>query len=181
MQTIDERGQRSSHVEDRHRLVLELPDKHVSRDNLGRLLRRVLDVFNQDFVGRIQELGYHDIRPRHATVFAHLDPNGTRASDLATRAGMTRQSMGEMIAELVGRGYLEQKPDPTDGRAKVVMLTPRGRQHVIDAASVAHHVQECWQERLGVECSREFRSTLEELAAHTSGGRRGARLGPAND
>ena len=162
-------------------MVVELPDKHVSRDNIGRLLRRVLDLFNQDFIGRLHELGYHDIRPRHATVFAHLDPHGTRASDLAIRAGMTRQSMGEMIAELVGRGYLQQKPDPTDGRAKVVKLTERGEQHVRDAAAVADQVHESWEQRLGTERMRAMRSTLEELAAHSTGGRRGSKLGQAND
>lgn len=180
IQSIDRGLQRNSAAEDRTSLIVELPDRHVTRDNLGRLLRRVLDLFNQEFVGRMQGLGYQDIRPRHATVFAHLDPHGTRASDLATRAGMTRQSMGEMIAELVKHGYLEQKPDPTDGRAKVVLLTPRGKQHVSDAARVAVQVQETWERRLGVDRSHELRSILEEMASYRVGGRQG-RLVPAND
>src|SRR5438105_4237099 len=99
VQSIDAAArERSLRAESGPNLVIDRPDKHVARDNIGRLLRRVLDLFNQDFIGRLHELGYHDIRPRHATVFAHLDPHGTRASDLAMRAGMTRQSMGEMIA-----------------------------------------------------------------------------------
>lgn len=60
-------------------------------------------------------------------VFGRLPFEGARASDLAARAGVTRQSMGEVIREMVELGYLEMQPDPADRRAKLVTYTEYGR------------------------------------------------------
>ena len=58
---------------------------------------------------------------------------------MAARAGITRQSMGEIIRGLVALGVVEMRPDPEDGRAKIVAYTPMGReiaragsQHILD-------------------------------------------------
>ncbi len=67
--------------------------------------------------------GYPEIKHAHNAVFATLLVTGNRATDMADRAGITRQSMGEIIRELVGLGILEMKPDPDDRRAKLVSYT----------------------------------------------------------
>ena len=74
----------------------------------------------------LRDAGFDDLRAAHATPFMVLDPEGTRSSVLATRAHMTKQAMGELIAYLTDRGYLESVPDPTDGRARLVRPTARG-------------------------------------------------------
>jgi DNA-binding MarR family transcriptional regulator len=70
--------------------------------------------------------GFTEIQPAHNAVFATLPPDGARAADMAARAGITRQSMGEVIRDLVGLGILETVPDPADGRAKIVRFTDEG-------------------------------------------------------
>lgn len=55
---------------------------------------------------------------------------GARSADLAARAGITRQSMGEVVRELVGMGVLEMTVDPDDARAKRVTYTRAGLQQV---------------------------------------------------
>lgn len=165
VQSAEPKGRDAAFPAKERPILVGLPDQQVTREHLGRLLRRVLDLFSQDFAQRLHESGYHDIRPGHGSVFAHLDAQGTRATDLAMRAGMTRQAMGEMITELVGRGYLQQRRDPTDGRAKLVTLTGPGERLVRDAAIATDQVNECWGERLGADRMRELRSTLEELVA----------------
>ena len=70
--------------------------------------------------------GFSEIQPAHNAVFATLPPEGARSADMAMRAGVTRQSMGEAIRDLVGLGWLEMVPDPTDGRAKIVTFTDEG-------------------------------------------------------
>jgi DNA-binding MarR family transcriptional regulator len=60
---------------------------------------------------------------------------------------MTHQSMGELVASLEWGGWVERRPDPTDGRARLVCLTPAGRDLVIRGL---HHIAEIeaeWQER----------------------------------
>jgi len=143
---------------------LDPASKDVTRDNIGRLFRRAMETFNLQLQMRLQVLGYRDIRPRHFTVFSHLDLDGTRAAELARRAGMTRQSMGELVAQLVGLGYLEQRPDPTDRRSKVVMLTAKGVQHVRAARRTINDINRGWEDRVGSDRMRALRATLEELA-----------------
>ena len=67
-----------------------------------------------------------DIKPAHNHLFGVLGDDGDRPAALAARAGITRQSMGEVIRDLVGLGILEMVPDPDDGRAKVVRYTDEG-------------------------------------------------------
>ena len=75
----------------------------------------------------------------HNSVFATLAEEGSRAADMAVRAGITRQSMGEVIRDMVALGILEMRPDPEDRRAKLVTYTEHGRrvagrgyQHLIE-------------------------------------------------
>jgi DNA-binding MarR family transcriptional regulator len=79
-----------------------------------------------DMVRAAHRLGRTDIKPAHNALFGFLGRGGDRAAALAARAGITRQSMGEVIRELVGLGILEMVPDPTDRRAKLVRYTEEG-------------------------------------------------------
>ena len=89
--------------------------------------------FNRDLIAALRAKGFRDIRPAHGAVFANVDEAGTRPSELARRADMTKQAMGELIADLESKGYVERRRDPNDGRAHLVVLTERGRR--VDAAA----------------------------------------------
>jgi DNA-binding MarR family transcriptional regulator len=69
------------------------------------------------------------IRPAiqdQAALYQNLDRNGTRLTVIADRAGMTKQSMVELIGKAEALGLVERRSDPTDGRAKIVFFTPPG-------------------------------------------------------
>ena len=75
------------------------------------------------------ERGYDDVRPGHGAVFLHVDRRaGTRLGELARRAGITKQSMMQVVDDLEARGYVRRVPDPADARAKLVRLTAEGRR-----------------------------------------------------
>lgn len=84
--------------------------------------------------------GFTELTHAHNAVFATLPgEGGARAADMAVRAGITRQSMGEVIRDLVGLGIVEMTPDPDDRRAKVVGWTEygltvakQGHEHLAD-------------------------------------------------
>lgn len=80
----------------------------------------------QDMVRAARELGFEEAKSSHNAVFGTLSVEGERSVDLAARAGITRQSMGEVIREMVGLGLLEMVTDPSDRRAKLVRYTPEG-------------------------------------------------------
>ena len=68
--------------------------------------------------------GHPDVRPPHGSVLQYLDQAGTRVSELAARAQVTKQSMAELLLHLERHGYVERVPDPSDRRAKTLHLTP---------------------------------------------------------
>ena len=75
---------------------------------------------------QLLEAGYTDIRPTHGCVFRFVHGDGMRLTELASLAGLTKQSVGEIVDDLVGLGYIERFPDPTDKRAKLIRLTAKG-------------------------------------------------------
>jgi DNA-binding MarR family transcriptional regulator len=60
--------------------------------------------------------------------FIHTDLDGIRLTRLADKSRMTPQALGELVDDLVELGYLRRVPDPTDGRAKLIVFTGRGRE-----------------------------------------------------
>jgi len=64
-------------------------------------------------------------KPSHSAVFAQIRAAGSRLTELARGANMTPQAMGELVDELEELRYLERRPDPTDRRAKLIVLTSR--------------------------------------------------------
>jgi DNA-binding MarR family transcriptional regulator len=90
------------------------------------LVRRADRAFQNHMIKEAHARGRTDLKQAHNALFSIMGAEGERASSLATRAGITRQSMGEVIRDLVGLGILEMVPDPEDGRAKVVRYTEEG-------------------------------------------------------
>jgi DNA-binding MarR family transcriptional regulator len=108
---------------------------------------------------------FPDLRPAHLIVFQMIDypPGGTRLTELAERAQMTPQSMGELIDTLEARGYVERIPDPADRRAKLICYTPHGWDaHERGAESVAA-IQFLWAQRLGADKFDQLIELLREL------------------
>lgn len=135
------------------------------RANVGAQLFRAARAFDARVVRELHGAGYPDIRAAHAAVFARIRPEGSRVVDIAARAGMTKQSMGELVDDLVAKGYLERVPDPSDGRARLVVLTERGRRHRETALAIMGGIERDYQARLGAELYAALRAALDELAA----------------
>ena len=108
--------------------------------------------------------GFEDVRPAHYAVFRFLRPEGSRVTELAEDARMTKQSMGELVAYLERRGYVERLPDPHDGRAKIVVWTEAGLGWAEAAAERLGEIEDALAERIGgQERLEELGDSLEEL------------------
>jgi MarR family transcriptional regulator, temperature-dependent positive regulator of motility len=134
------------------------------RENIGRLLLRAQRDFDAALNARLRERGYPDVRLAHSALFAHIDPEGTRSSELAERAGMTKQGMGQLVACLEKKGYIERVEDPGDGRARVVRLTKKGRRHVRDAREIIGEIEDAYARRLGDGRLETLRAILIDLS-----------------
>ena len=104
--------------------------------NVGILLREPFLAFSAELLSRLNAAGYDDLRPAHLVVFQHIDPAGSRVTELAARAQLAKPSMSYLVEELERRGYLERRLDPTDGRARLVHLTERGWAEIADALEI---------------------------------------------
>ena len=116
--------------------------------------------FNLHMVEVTHAAGRPEIKPSHNAVVAHLPSSEPRrAADLATRAGMTRQSMGELVRELEGFGLVEMVPDPQDGRAKLVSWTEDG----LAIARIGKRHLAAIERRLEAEFGAEYESARRVL------------------
>src|SRR5690348_18297166 len=87
--------------------------EYPTQTPMVRLLNLALVEFAEELQRRMTAAGFTDLRPGHGCVFGGIDPyNGSRLTELAERAAMTKQSVGEVTNDLEQRGYLERIADP---------------------------------------------------------------------
>jgi DNA-binding MarR family transcriptional regulator len=141
----------------------------AARVPLIRLLDVAFDEFSDELAKRVEAAGYTDIRPGHGCVFGTIEPEGSRLTELAERANMTKQSVGEAASDLEQRGYVERVPDPEDGRAKIIRLTERGREAQAIGRRLIAEVESEWAERFGEERVAALREALEAITAERLG------------
>ena len=107
--------------------------------------------------------GITDITLAQARVAARIGPDGSRVSDLAEQARVTKQSAAFLVEQLEAAGYVERVPDPTDGRARLVRLTPRAQRVARAADAEVQRVLTEWADHVGEERLRQMYETLRDL------------------
>src|SRR5258708_31108112 len=101
----------------------------------AQLFRIAYNLLSQDVFDHVSASGFADLRPAHGNVLERLTfTDEARLSAMAAAAGMTAQSMGELVDDLERRGYVKRSEDPADRRAKLVRLTAKGRRSTAAAA-----------------------------------------------
>ena len=131
--------------------------------NLAQLLRHPYEALVARLHDELAAAGFADIRPAHGCVFQYTDPQGSRLTDLAARAGLTKPTVVAAVNDLERLGYVERLPDDTDGRAKVVRLTQRGVAAASEGARIIAGIEREWAGRLGADSAAQLRRALEQL------------------
>jgi DNA-binding MarR family transcriptional regulator len=115
---------------------------------------------------RIADAGHPEIREGHGCVFGFIDlEHGSRLTELAASAGLTKQAVGEAVTELDRLGYVSRVPDPHDGRAKIIKLTDRGMDAVIKGRRIFAEIEREWAEQIGTELVGAMRDAAVRIAA----------------
>mgnify|MGYP002336095740 CR=1 FL=1 len=147
----------------------------MNDDEDGRLIGELLRVPYHAVVRHIQgafaQAGYPELRPAHMSIFQHVDhpPHGTRITELAERAQMTKQSMGQLVTDMERLGFVERIPDPTDQRAKIVRLTDLGWEMHEACGAIAKGLEADWSTRVGAEEFFDLKLRLKGLIASLDG------------
>ena len=107
--------------------------------------------------------GLDGIRPAQAVALVPLAAGGSHASDLADRLGVSRQAVAQAVAALERHDYVVRGPHPSDARARIVELTPRGRHALRVMRETALDTETRWRDVLGEHRFEELRETLMVL------------------
>lgn len=130
--------------------------------NTIAMLGRAYSLLGFQIVDGVVGAGFPQ-KPSHSAVFAQISPEGSRLSELARGANMTPQAMGELVDELEELGYVERRPDPTDRRAKLIVLTPRGHECIAAGIATIQGIEQRIDQILGVKGHAELRRLLTTL------------------
>ncbi|MFN8589986.1 MAG: MarR family winged helix-turn-helix transcriptional regulator [Thermomicrobiales bacterium] len=135
----------------------------------GRLIGELLRVPYHAVVRYVHhafaEAGFPELRPAHMSILQHIDhpPRGTRITDLAERAQMTKQSMGQLVSDMEALGLVERIPDPLDRRARIIRLTDRGWEMHETAGDIGKRLEAEWTARLAPGQFAALRVLLKQL------------------
>ncbi|MFZ6655362.1 MarR family winged helix-turn-helix transcriptional regulator [Undibacterium sp. TJN19] len=141
-------------------LSKSLPEAEAT---LGTLLRRPYEHMSEWLYAELVKHGFDDVRPAFSAVLRNLPANGARVVDLAQRAGMTKQSMGYLVDQMLAAGLVEIAPDLQDRRANTVRLTNRGEAVVATGIALSKLYESNLAQLVGEAKLAQLRSTLHEI------------------
>jgi DNA-binding MarR family transcriptional regulator len=111
----------------------------------------------------IQDAGFDDWTLAQVRVFQRLAPDGLRLTDLADQAQMSKQSAGVLVDQLERLGYVRRVPDPTDGRARLIVIEERGRRAAEVAMATSTEILAEWTAFLGTRNFTLLHQILDQL------------------
>ena len=111
----------------------------------------------------LQDAGFDDWTLAQCRVFQRIAPDGSRLTDLADQAQMSKQSAGVLVDQLERLGYVRRVPDPADGRARLIVIEPRGRRAAELAIATSAEILSEWKAYLGTRNFTLLHQILDQL------------------
>lgn len=130
--------------------------------NIGLLLYIPYRHLENRVMAAIHAAGF-DATLAQARLLQRINPEGSRLTELAEAAQVTKQTAGFLVDQLEKAGYVERVPDPTDGRARLVKATDKARAVAPFAAAEIARIEEEWEKHVGKRKLAEVRETLAKL------------------
>ncbi|MFO0762529.1 MAG: MarR family winged helix-turn-helix transcriptional regulator [Byssovorax sp.] len=143
------------------------PQKPRKRGEIPLLLAMTFRRMTDHVHARLAEEGREPLRPAHGFTFRFLaDRDDATVVDLAAHLGVTKQAASQIVTELEDWGYVERRAHPTDGRARAIALTRRGRAYIELATALWGEVEDRWAQVIG---PRRLQQIHDDLAAYVAG------------
>ena len=137
--------------------------RQPERQAVGQLLVRLLREFRTDLAAPRADAGFGDIRDPHMQIFGNVRSGGIRLTELADRAQLSLAATSELVNDLEEMGYLIRRPDPADGRAKLIDLTKRGRDAMATAGDRVADIERRWSKLVGASDFAHMCRTMQRL------------------
>lgn len=132
-------------------------------EHLGWLLGRADLRFAEGVTRAMHERGFAGIRLVHIALIRNVDENGTRITDIARRAGMTKQATGQLVAEFVELGYIRVVNDPADGRVKIARYTAKGKRLLVAIVASIEATEATVTAAIGAARLEGLKETLAQI------------------
>ena len=137
----------------------------ATRENLGFRLAKASQRWNELLYAQFSERGYGEVRPAYGSILLPLfEEDRLRMGELGRRARLAKQTMTTMVRLMERDGLVIREPDPEDGRATRVRLTPRARRFRPVAERVLTGLDRLVIRALGTQRSRQLAHDLEEVS-----------------
>jgi DNA-binding MarR family transcriptional regulator len=131
--------------------------------NTGAYLRVLWDELRGNMEHQLIEKGFTDVSPSHGWIFHNTKEEGSRVTELAAIAKITKQSMSALVAQLEEAGYVKKKADPADKRAWLLVLTAKGKKVKETGQEINYAYEKSWEQKLGKKDYSQFRQYLRKL------------------
>ena len=127
--------------------------------HVAALAGRLLEVVRQ----AVAAGDWGGLRASHMRLLSSVPPSGTTITELSGQLFMTKQAVGQFVAQLEQTGHLEVLPDPDDRRRRVVLATDLGRGTVRSVNETVAALEDHWAGVVGRERYAQFRDVLDEI------------------
>jgi DNA-binding MarR family transcriptional regulator len=137
----------------------------AKRASTLQLLFRAARLLNAEALARANKNSkeFEHFRTSHTLLLPHIDLRGTRLTILAERLGVSKQAVGQLVSELEEFGVLERRPDPEDGRAKLVCFTKKGRRGLLEGLAELQALEGALARAVGSRRVSELHETLTRV------------------
>jgi DNA-binding MarR family transcriptional regulator len=133
------------------------------RLHIGQLLVHLTRQFQTELYARLIDAGIEGARVPHTHVTAYIKAEGSRLTDLANQARMTRPAMAELVDDLQRLGIVDRRPDPSDGRAKLICLTDQGWAAMRTGHQIIAQLEADYAEMIGSQPFETMCQTMQAL------------------
>jgi DNA-binding MarR family transcriptional regulator len=131
--------------------------------NIGLLLFIPYRSLENRVFDALRAAGYDDITTAQMKIMQRIGPDGTRLTELAEQAQVTKQTAAFLVNQLEKAGWVQRAQDPTDKRARLVCISDRGQQAIPVAAAAVAEVEKEWEAQLGKQQMTQLRRALTTL------------------
>jgi DNA-binding MarR family transcriptional regulator len=111
----------------------------------------------------LRDAGFDDWTLAQVRVFQRIASDGSRLTDLADQAQVSKQTAGVLVDQLERLGYVRRAPDPTDGRARLIVIEDRGRRAAEVAIATSAEILSEWATFLGTRNFTLLHQILDQL------------------
>ncbi len=132
--------------------------------SVARLLHEAFSVCRDRVLDKLTSHGHPSINMSHGVVLRNMDLEGTSLSVVTKRAGLSRQAVAKVAGQLEALGYVTASRDPTDRRAKILKLSPKGMQLFADSIEAYGEFENELAQRIGRRRLEQFRTTLQMIS-----------------